>query len=237
MAEFDEVPPLEDMSHVLAAAAKLRESRHAHQSATQTSASRAELTAKKANCTPVSKAQEVSKDSRTDKSSSSTVKSKPAVATGPSSTFANSSSGFGGMKKGFLLGNGKKKKSHVQGTTHSTPTDDDIPLIKPNQSEDASRVLPEVQKAMKDVMSTLEKKDWITDDLLDKISKHPTIGSKLGDPRYSAALAHFQKNPQQAAKDYSGQPEVQAFLREFCHILGEHFTSLGEKQKPKGDSH
>ena len=235
------VPPLEDMSEVLAAAARLRKSRHVglHQSATQTSASVVETIAGKETCTPVVKVHEVSKDSRTDKSSSSTMKSKPPVASTLSGA-SSSSSGFGGMKKGFLLDSGRKKQSKAQVTPHPKPSDaaaSSVPLIKPNQPKDASRVLPEVQKAMKAAMSALEKKEWITDDLLDKISSHPTIGPKLSDPRYSAALDCFQKNPQQASKEYRGQPEIQAFLRDFCRILGEHFTSLEEKQKAKGDWH
>eukprot|EP00112_Aurelia_sp_Birch-Aquarium-sp1_P008241 Seg1903.3 transcript_id=Seg1903.3/GoldUCD/mRNA.D3Y31 product="Sodium/calcium exchanger NCL2" protein_id=Seg1903.3/GoldUCD/D3Y31 len=77
--------------------------------------------------------------------------------------------------------------------------------------------------------STVAK--WINDDLLSKLERNPKLLKKLGDPRYSQALDSFQTNPQEAMAALQNDPEVKEFIQEFCGILGDHFNTLGEKEK------
>ena len=72
--------------------------------------------------------------------------------------------------------------------------------------------------------------DWITEDLLSKIEKNPQLMKQLEDPRFSQALSAFQANPQKALLAVQNDSEVKEFIQEFCGLLGEHFTTLGEEE-------
>ena len=45
-----------------------------------------------------------------------------------------------------------------------------------------------------------------------------------------AAFAEFQTNPQEAARKYGDNPEMKEFIQEFSGMMGNHFTSLADKQ-------
>lgn len=209
---------------MLTAAARLRESRS--QVAASESASYVETTADTAPANVQNP-----KDTKTAKSRASKDKSeklKSVTRTSPSEASA-----FAGMKKGFLLGSGAKKQSKSQAARPAKPLDADssIPFIRPKQSKDGSRVLPEVQKVMEAMksLSAMDAKEWITDDLLKNITSHPTIGPKLSNPKFVKVLQQVQTNPQQARKEHGDNPEMGTFVKELCLVLGDHFTSLGDK--------
>ena len=70
-------------------------------------------------------------------------------------SFQTNPSGFGGMKKGFLFGGSNTSKSKpvtkpaTSKSKDSLPkSTDDIPLLKPKQSKQEERRIPEVQEAM-----------------------------------------------------------------------------------------
>ena len=69
--------------------------------------------------------------------------------------------------------------------------------------------------------------------MLSKIEKNPKLMKQLEDARFSQALTAFQANPQQALLAAQNDPEVKEFIQEFCGLLGEHFTSLGEEEMKK----
>ena len=71
--------------------------------------------------------------------------------------------------------------------------------------------------------------DWVTDDLLKKLERKPDLLKKLADPRYSQALSLFRTNPEEGWKLVQGNEELQSFIKDFCGILGEHFTTMAEK--------
>lgn len=62
--------------------------------------------------------------------------------------------------------------------------------------------------------------DWVNDDLLSKLEKHPRLASQLSDPRFNQAMSMFQSNPQGAMKYFQDNPEIQSFFQDFCGILG-----------------
>jgi hypothetical protein len=41
-------------------------------------------------------------------------------------------------------------------------------------------------------------------------------------------LSLFRRNPEDGLKLVQGNEELQAFIKDFCGILGEHFTSMAE---------
>ncbi|EDO38750.1 predicted protein [Nematostella vectensis] len=139
---------------------------------------------------------------------------------------------FGGFKKGFLLSSKPSKSQQKIPLTTSAATQkcDDIPFIKPNtEAAKNERQIPEVQEAMKSGIPLLDNKDWITGDLLEKLQSNPALFKKLMDPRFSQALAQLQSNPWEAFASLQGDPEMQVALQEFCSLMGQHFTQLGDK--------
>ncbi|XP_062510759.1 uncharacterized protein LOC134186741 isoform X2 [Corticium candelabrum] len=234
----DEVPPLEDMSEMLAAAAKLRENKGKWQHMRLGLEGDGKTTESTSN-TKVENGQDseggdggASHVSREEIRTDQELKSQRAAPSAAAS--ASSSNEFCGMKKGFLLDGARKKKSKSKATasTKSQKAESDIPYIKPTQTKEESRYLPEVQEVMKNVKTMLEGREWITDSLIDKLIKNPVVGPKLSNPSFATVIARLQQNPQQAFKDYSGDPEVGTFLKEVSRLIGDHFTSLGGQPNP-----
>ncbi|XP_022098161.1 serine/arginine repetitive matrix protein 2-like isoform X2 [Acanthaster planci] len=159
---------------------------------------------------------------------------------------SSSTGGFGGMKKGFLIGGpSKKHTSHgksLASSSKSVPAADlkpvggeEIPLIRPKEgSRDAREQyrIDEVQEALKTTAPLLQNKEWITEDLLSNLEKHPRLARQLTDPRFAQAVSKFQRNPQQAMEEYKGNAEVQQFFRDFCALLGNHFSTMGGASPP-----
>ncbi|KAK2162369.1 hypothetical protein LSH36_100g12082 [Paralvinella palmiformis] len=150
---------------------------------------------------------------------------------------------FGGMKKGFLFGGSNIGKSRLQSesssvrqTTSASP-DDDIPLIKPKDPDAKQKQyqIDEVQEAMTAGRNFLQNKDWVTEDLLHKVENNGTLLHGLSNPHFMQALNEFQSNPQQALEKYGDNPEVQRFLKEFCALLGDHFTKMPSNTSSQSD--
>jgi hypothetical protein len=91
--------------------------------------------------------------------------------------------------------------------------------------------LPEVQSAMKLPPSS----QWATPDLLDTIThSHPNLVHGLNDPRYTAALHDMQTKPKETLEVLQKtNPEIVNWLMEFCGVLGQHFSQLGEEMDGK----
>ncbi|XP_046848114.1 uncharacterized protein LOC124441691 [Xenia sp. Carnegie-2017] len=128
------------------------------------------------------------------------------------------------LSKGFLV---TKKCSEKKQT--KSRKDDQIPVILHKPEKTSSLSLPEVQKAM-ETTSFLQNRDWVTDELLKKLEERPDMLKKLADPRYSQALNMFRNNPEEGMKLLQDKEELQNFIKEFCGILGEHFTSMADQK-------
>jgi len=112
---------------------------------------------------------------------------------------------------------------------------DDIKTIpKPNPSETQNPLhLKEVQQAMNDNGSTWNKfsnTEWSSPDLLNRISDNPIIMAGMANPKFTAALEALKSNPKEAMEKFKDHKDVTEFLKEFCSVLGHHFTKLGEEQ-------
>jgi len=143
---------------------------------------------------------------------------------------------FGGFKKGFLLSSAKQPASKKSKQLSSAKAEALEEIKKSNHSKAKDPlVFDEIQETLASQMPLLKSKDWITEDLLSKIEKNPKLMKQLEDPRFSQALTAFQANPQKALLAVQNDPEVKEFIQEFCGLLGEHFTTLGEEETKKKD--
>lgn len=118
---------------------------------------------------------------------------------------------------------------------------DDIETIpKPNPSNQNPLHLKEVQEAMNDTPTGLystwdrfAQTPWSSLELLNRIAEHPKLVAGMKNPKFSAALEALQKDPKEAMKKFKDHADVTEFLNEFCALLGDHFTKLGEKESSK----
>lgn len=58
------------------------------------------------------------------------------------------------------------------------------------------------------LIHALSSTGWVTDSLLSKIEKDPTLSKAFQDPAMAQALAQFQTNPQLALAAANDKPEV-----------------------------
>ena len=73
----------------------------------------------------------------------------------------------------------------------------------------------------------------MTESLLEKMEKHPVLSKALRDPNLSRVMSQFQSDPQAVLQAAAGNPEMQTFLKEFCFLMGDHFTELADKQESR----
>ena len=70
----------------------------------------------------------------------------------------------------------------------------------------------------------------MTEELLSKIMAHPKLSKQFTDPRFSEVIGKLQSNPEEVMRASASNPEMREFIQNFCAIMGDHFTQLGEKQ-------
>ena len=76
--------------------------------------------------------------------------------------------------------------------------------------------------------------EWMTESLLEKIEKHPLLSRALQDPNLARAMSQFQSDSGTVLQAAAGNPEMQTFLKEFCRVMGDHFTDLADRQESEG---
>ncbi|CAM9120996.1 unnamed protein product [Scytosiphon promiscuus] len=109
----------------------------------------------------------------------------------------------------------------------------------------AGFVLPEVQEAMKHSAadpldgtgggsgSRSDGQDWLTPELLEKISEKPRLAAMLTDPRFSKAMQLMATSPQDALGMFASSPEARESFTELMSMLSTHFTALGKAADEK----
>ncbi|XP_037790787.1 uncharacterized protein LOC119586163 [Penaeus monodon] len=140
-----------------------------------------------------------------------------------------SSTGFGGMKKGFLFGGSAKpvKKKSVKAAPQSASSTEtkehveDIPHIKATPAK-SSLVLSEVQEAMKE---TREAKDF-QESISKRLEANPKVSDVLSDPAWIPILDEFQRDPEAAMKKYKDDAEIRSTMLELCNVLGDTFLHM-----------
>nr|XP_054753432.1 uncharacterized protein LOC129259162 isoform X1 [Lytechinus pictus] len=243
MEEFnaEEVPPLEDMSDLLEQAHQLQKMKDKKGMASSSSSSfKSSSVHGSPKVEEKPQSQRVKQEATKQETETEVHKTLPQT-NKPASSKAKS---FGGLKKGFLFGSAPKPSGKASSqsskqrplveppnkaqTAVSGEGLEDIPLIKPqgDGAQNGAQRIQEVQDALKASAPFLENKDWVNDNLLSKIEKHPRLAQQLSDPCFSQAMSMFQSNPQGAMKYFQDNPEIQTFFQDFCAILGDHFTGL-----------
>mmetsp|Transcript_49563 Transcript_49563/g.106066 ORF Transcript_49563/g.106066 Transcript_49563/m.106066 type:complete len:497 (+) Transcript_49563:54-1544(+) len=140
----------------------------------------------------------------------------------------------GGLKKGFLSG-GKAAKRRPAAKQGDTAKVDEVPFITGmGDSAEAARreslKLPEVQQALRQGMSKLqEDKSWVTPTLLQVFQSRPDLMTAMSNPRVQEAISLMQKDPDEAKRKYSNDPEITGFLKEFSSLMATHFDLLGKE--------
>ena len=105
-----------------------------------------------------------------------------------------------------------------------------------NHAGKADRLrLREVQEAMRDAslerLAAATAGEWADDSLMDRVAQNPRLAAGMRNPKFAAALLALQKDPRVAMARFANHPEIGDFLREFCGVMGQHFTELGEAQQ------
>lgn len=121
-----------------------------------------------------------------------------------------------------------------------------IPTIRPKNGNSGTRResdrlrLQEVQDAMKSASlggifggNNGRSADLLTDDaeLMQKIASNPRLAAGMRNPKFAAAMEAMRRDPVTAMERFRDHPEIADFLREYCGVLGDHFTELGKKQE------
>lgn len=109
-------------------------------------------------------------------------------------------------------------------------------------------LLPEVQEAMKhsaaDLLGSTSSsssssrsgvggQDWLTPELLEKISEKPRLAAMLTDPRFAKAMQLMSTSPQDALGMFASSPEARQSFTELMSLLSKHFTAMGEAADEK----
>ena len=106
------------------------------------------------------------------------------------------------------------------------PSDDNI---KHTIDKNNPLHLTEVQSAM---LSHLQanSEQLATPALLDRITQnHPKLAQGMQNPQFMSALQSMQSNPKETLERLKQtNPEMVDMLMEFCGVIGEHFTKMGE---------
>lgn len=96
-------------------------------------------------------------------------------------------------------------------------------------------ILPEVQAAMESSTNALgggggggAAGDWLTPELLDKISEKPRLAAMLSDPRFSKAMQLMATSPKDALGMFASSPEARDSFTELMALLADHFTGMGK---------
>lgn len=108
--------------------------------------------------------------------------------------------------------------------------------VSAEASSSAGLVLPEVQEAMKPSAAerlggtggTGGEQDWLTPELLEKISEKPRLAAMLTDPRFAKAMQLMSTSPQDALAMFASSPEARESFTELMSLLSKHFTAMGE---------
>ena len=133
-----------------------------------------------------------------------------------------------GMKKGFLLSSGSKKKK--KSVTKNLDNGSDVVSVTVSPPMKDTRVLPEVQETMKS-RNPLADGSWATPDLTESIASNPRLSRALQDPKFVGALHTLERNPSKAKAIFQEDPDTAILVQEFGSILGLHFTKMGDAQQ------
>lgn len=151
----------------------------------------------------------------------------------------------------------KSSTTSKEGTSSST-AEESMPVItgraapsglefdvSAEANSNTSLLLPEVQEAMKHSAADRlggnnngpgggsSGQEWLTPELLEKISEKPRLAAMLTDPRFSKAMQLMSTSPQDALAMFASNPEARESFTELMSLLSKHFTAMGEAADKK----
>ena len=80
------------------------------------------------------------------------------------------------------------------------------------------------------------KDEWLNQDFFTKLAQNPSLLKAFTDPRYSAIMSEFAKDPQGTLKKYGHVPEFKSVLEEFSKMMGSHFDEIADKKKAEQEA-
>ncbi|CAN0270663.1 unnamed protein product, partial [Ectocarpus fasciculatus] len=75
--------------------------------------------------------------------------------------------------------------------------------------------------------------EWLTPELLQKISEKPRLAAMLTDPRFSKAMQLMPTSPKDALGMFESSAEARESFTELMSLLSKHFTAMGEAADDK----
>jgi len=206
MDDFDDIPPLEDMSEMVDKVRNIKFNNHEklHQASPEQSATITEI---KEDVKPAKPKQK--KD------------------------FGGFKKGFlFGSAPPVKKNTNKGVKKTVKAVEKDTKVDFVINTNK--NSAKSSLVFDDVQKEMEKTKQQMKPPDWLNDDIIKNIESDKDLLSKLAQPKYAAAVELMKTDPKAALEKYKDDKEVAEFFKKFYGILGSHFTNLANSSGDTG---
>ncbi|KAJ3105260.1 hypothetical protein HDU97_008283 [Phlyctochytrium planicorne] len=104
---------------------------------------------------------------------------------------------------------------------------EEITMLKPKVSKQDELKFDEVQETIKQQMNSLNQKEWMTKEFIERIEKNPALARALSDPEFQQATQEMQTNPHAAFAKYSKKrPDLILALREFSGLLGDQLEKM-----------
>ncbi|KAI9137555.1 hypothetical protein BKA69DRAFT_1097093 [Paraphysoderma sedebokerense] len=228
--EYDDVPPLEDMSDQVSQISSRRKQ----------SASSDMRISNKLHAPKMAVSQGSSTISTLKPKVDSTTLADPPFKKPNSSLQPKTSSAFG-FKKGFLnspksVEVASKTSQSAQEKSQTIMKNDTIPMIKPKRTRENELRLEEVQDAIKSQMSLLERGEWMSESFLTKIEDSETLSKLYSDPAFQNFISLLSSADPQKIKEalskYGHRPEFMSAMKETIGLMGNEFDRLADNQTP-----
>lgn len=143
-----------------------------------------------------------------------------------------------GLKAGLRKGLAAPAKG-VQREKGALVRMQDDEAAPPVQLEKAPREKDALTRMQDEVRANLEaqqpmlmrhRDEWLTPELMQALESSPRLRAGLQNPAYAAALDDLRRNPTSIEK-YKNDKNLEAFLMEFCQLMGGHFEGIAANQK------
>ncbi|KNE59394.1 hypothetical protein AMAG_03677 [Allomyces macrogynus ATCC 38327] len=235
-----DLPPLEDMSHELRRLCEPLKARCAAAPTTTPAASKQrnvpisrDLTSLTDDMTPSNPFTISDRTAGTKPTARGRVPATGASKDGPPSTTkpTTTSAPSLGMKRGFLNAAPKKtgRPKPASGEVAARkPAPIPVLAPKPNAPRDDPFVFKEVQDVLNASQGLLDKKEWLTPDLLAGIEQDRTLASIFDDAEFGRFLTAMQRDPAATLNAYRTHPRAQQFMTAMQKVTGMMGTQLDQ---------
>jgi len=106
-----------------------------------------------------------------------------------------------------------------------------MPFVSASSGDTKGLRIPEVQNAMG---SGESRASWVTPELVQHLTKNPTLAKGIKDPMLIKAIQEFSVNPREALKKYQNDEKVLKFLQAFMQQTAGFNDALKGLKEQKG---